>query len=534
MTRYGRASKAIFIPLVGLALLFPSLLQTSATSASVSTSASLPSAKSASVVTRGSLRIVNKAYVGGQAITYAGNLGVRGVRRIHLQTNMPNQGTSWNDLEGKKRWWTNRDGSFRFRTRALSMFNIRVRVKARRYATPAVNMVARSQDLTIDAPSRVDVGETFTLRVDTTPTLRYRPDLVGLPVFKGRELTLQRRTSSGGWRTLASSTVNKHGNGSFRVTPGVSGKTIYRVRQETWKKRGSWIGWFPSFPLPVQVGYSGSKVKAPAGRVTSEPASVDVSGALSARAASGGTAAQRYNWAPSMWDFAWEFGESLTSRPYRGTARPLRGWWQDRSYGSGRVAKHNGGMVLDSQRNRGGPGDFGTTTSTLKGNDMRYGRWEMRMRLKQFENNAANYRAIIELIPARARDYHCGAQNITVAEIRATQPQIRIGAKSLRRNREWSATRPFPNQDLQHAIAVEVTRRHVSWFVDSRVIGTVRSRAASPDVPLTLRYRLVGEGNREMNTINFISDWQRGFSLDRGRRVASGPALNRGTHGGGC
>ena len=61
MTRYGRASKAIFIPLVGLALLFPSLLQTSATSASVSTSASLPSAKSASVVTRGSLRIVNKA-----------------------------------------------------------------------------------------------------------------------------------------------------------------------------------------------------------------------------------------------------------------------------------------------------------------------------------------------------------------------------------------------------------------------------------------------------------------------------------------
>ena len=71
-------------------------------------------------------------------------------------------------------------------------------------------------------------------------------------------------------------------------------------------------------------------------------------------------------------------------------------------------------------------------------------------------------------------------------------------------------------------------------FVDSRVIGTVRSRAAVPDVPLTLRLRLVGEGNREMNTINFISDWQRGFSLDRGRRVASGPALKRGTHSGGC
>jgi hypothetical protein len=532
MTRFSRARKAVCLPLLGLALLIPALTITPATSSNAS-SASSASSASRAAGNHGSLRIVNKAYVGGQAITFAGRLGVRGVRRIHLQTNMPNQGSSWNDLEGNKRWLTNRDGSFRFRTRALSMFNIRVRVKARGHATRAVNMVARSQDLTIQAPNHVDVGQTFTLRVDTTPTLRNRPDLVGLPVFKGRVLTLQQRTSRGGWRTLDTSRVGDHGGGSFRVRPGVSGTKFYRVRQENWTKRGSWVGWLPSFPLAVRVGYAGSS-EAPRAQTAPARSSADLGGATTARSGSGGTAAQRYNWAPSRWDFAWEFGESLTSRPYRGTDRPLRGWWQDRSYGSGRVAKHNGGMVLDSQRQRGGPGDFGTTTSTLQRNSMTYGRWEMRMRLKQFENNAANYRAIIELIPARKRDYHCGAQNITVAEIRATRPEIRIGAKALRRNREWSATRSFPNQDLQHAVAVEVARGHVSWFVDGRVIGTVRSRAAVPDVPLTLRLRLVGEGNREMNTINFISDWQRGFSLGRGRRVSSGAALNGGTHGGGC
>lgn len=529
MTRFPRAFKAACLPLLGLALLIPALTITPATS---SASSSLTSSTSSSAVTRGALRIVNKSFVGGQGITYAGHLGVRGVRRIHLQTNMPNQGTSWNDLEGTGRWRTNRDGSFRFTTRALSMFNIRVRVKTRGHATPAINMTARSQDLTIEAPKRVDVGQPFTLRVDTTPTLRYRPDLVGLPVFKGRELTLQKRTAAGSWRTLAHSRVGATGMGSFRVTPGVSGTAIYRVRQETWKKGVSWIGWFPSFPLAVQVGYAGSRV-APRAAAAAPVSAADPEGMTMARAAAGGTAAQRYNWAPSLWDFAWEFGESLTSRPYRGTDRPLKGVWRDRSYGSGRVAKHNGGMVLDSQRNRGGVGDFGTTTSTLQGNPMNYGRWEVRMRLKQFEQNAANYRAIIELIPARKRDYHCGAQNITVAEIRATRPEIRIGAKTLRRDRQWSATRSFPNQDLQHAIAVEVTRGHISWFVDGRVIGTVRSRAAAR-VPRTLRLRLVGEGDREMNTINFISDWQRGFSLDRGRRVASGASLKRSKHGGGC
>ena len=43
------------------------------------------------------------------------------------------------------------------------------------------------------------------------------------------------------------------------------------------------------------------------------------------------TASGTNKWAPSLWDFAWERGQSLTDRPSRGSDR--RGWWSDRATG---------------------------------------------------------------------------------------------------------------------------------------------------------------------------------------------------------
>jgi hypothetical protein len=51
---------------------------------------------------------------------------------------------------------------------------------------------------------------------------------------------------------------------------------------------------------------------------------------------------------------------------------------------------------------------------------------------------------------------------------------------------------------------------------------------------MTLRFSLVGKGQQEMNRTQAISDWQRGFSLDRGRTVTSGKAPKRGSYTGGC
>jgi hypothetical protein len=51
---------------------------------------------------------------------------------------------------------------------------------------------------------------------------------------------------------------------------------------------------------------------------------------------------------------------------------------------------------------------------------------------------------------------------------------------------------------------------------------------------MTLRLSLVGEGEREMNRTQVISDWQRGYSIDRGRQVTSGQAPRRSSYSGGC
>ncbi|MFL6002207.1 MAG: hypothetical protein ACJ72P_05310 [Nocardioides sp.] len=489
-----------------------------------------------------SLTVSPRVYVGGQAVTYRGNLGVRGTRNIHLQINMGGSNT-WTDLPGT-RATTKADGSFSFTHPALSMFGIRVRVASGGTATPAITSDARSQDLVLDAPPKVNAGQNFTIRVDTTPTLLRRPDLPP-PVFEGRTLTLQQRVigqpddpSTWKWETVGTPTqTDASGNGQFTVTAGNTSPAVYRVRQEDWTRNGSEIGWFPSFPTHVEVvGASGPGVAAPSSATTASPDVVSTrrsTARAAARASGSTTASQKYGWRPALWDFAWEFGESLTSRPYRGTDR--RGGWLDSSNGSGRAAKHNGGLMLDSQRGVDGPGDFGTTVATLQGNPMTYGRWETKLRLKSPERNRSDYHVRFELVPSRAADYHCGGQNITVADLTPHGSTLTVGAKSFRGNRQWTAHAPIGSLLGPSAtFSVEVARGHISWFLNGRVIATVRDQAAVSDVPMTLRFSLVGKGQQEMNRTQAISDWQRGFSLDRGRTVMSGKALQRGSYSGGC
>ena len=481
-----------------------------------------------------SLSVSPRVYVGGQAITYRGNIGVRGTRNIHLQINMGGSNT-WTDLP-RSRATTRADGSFSFRHPALSMFGIRVRVASGRTATPAITSNARSQDLVLDAPSRVGVGQNFTIRVDTTPILPRRPDLPP-PVFPGRGLTLQQRVNGDSWKTLGTTVTDASGNGQFDVTAPNSSPAVYRVRQEDWTKNGSRIGWFPSFPTYVEVaGASGRTVTTTSGTTTasSQPLSTQGSTARVAAGASGAiTASQNYGWRPALWDFGWEYGESLTNRPYRGTDR--RGRWLDSSNGSGRASKHNGGLMLDSQRGVDGAGDFGTTAVTLQGNPRKYGRWETKLRLKSPERNASDYHVKFELVPALAADYHCGGQNITVADLTPHGSSFSVGAKAFRANRQWTSRSPIWSLLGPTAtFSIEVARGHISWFLNGRVIATVRDQAAVSDVPMTLRFSLVGNGQQEMNRTQAISDWQRGFSLDRGRTVTSGKAPQRASYTGGC
>ena len=66
------------------------------------------------------------------------------------------------------------------------------------------------------------------------------------------------------------------------------------------------------------------------------------------------------------------------------------------------------------------------------------------------------------------------------------------------------------------------------------MVATVKSTAAVSDVPMTMRITLAGDGQQEMNRTTLISDWQRGYSLSRGRATTNGHSLSRSTHDGGC
>jgi hypothetical protein len=497
---------------------------------------SLAPAAPATATVGGSLNVSPEKYVGGQAVTFKGRLGVSGKRTIWLQSYMGRPGDEWTRVEGF-RSETSGDGSFQFTYPAPSMFGIKYRVASSGRVTPAFTFDARSQDLvltTVPNSSGVVAGEAlagrpFTIKVDTTPVLTRRPDLPG-PVFIGRELTLQRRDAQGRWSKLGTTTTDSNGNGSFDVPASEAGCPVFRVRQERWTKGGSKVGWFPSFPTPVDVVASASSSSS-CSLPPAAPSDTTVPAQTASDHAAAATAGGTHKWGQSLWDFAWERGQSLTDRPSRGSDR--RGWWLDRATGLGRASQHNGGLLLDSQRDWSGRGDFGTTSATLQGNARKYGRWEAKMRVKRLEVGAGNYEAKIELVPARAEDYNCGARNITVASVKVGSSKVSIGARN--GGRQWKASRNIASPEAKAlAFAAEVTRGHITWFYNGDAIGSVRTGAAVSDVPLTLRMSLVGDPGREMNKTVFISDWQRGFDMDAGRSVTGGGSLRSSGFSGGC
>jgi hypothetical protein len=484
----------------------------------------------------GRLTVTPSSYVGGQRLTWTGNVGHSGARPLVMQAHMGRPGDVWSTVEGFSSS-TRADGSFAFTYPAPSMFNIRYRVKAGSYVSPSRLFYAKTQELTIrvtgqpenntNEPGKVDSGRSFGVTVDTTPENIYRsPDSRGLPVFRGRVLTLQRRVDGDTWRTLDASTVNAKGLGYFSGLNEPDGVVVYRVRAENVFTNGNRIGWTQSFPLYVFVGRQAQNALqqsavpvAPSMDTGQAPAAPD--------SAFGATASQRYGWQPALWDFAWESGQSLSSRPARGTNR--RGSWLDYSDGSGRAAKYNGGLSISSKRYNGaGAGDFGTTRATLQGNAATVGRWEASMRVRSaYERGGRAYNIAAELVPANASDYDCGSHNIQIASISPFSQRVRFGVRSPKYR--WNGTAIASTTPLArpYRVAVELSKRHITWFLNGAPIGSVTDSAAIPGVPMTLRLSLEGDGQAEMNQTSLISDWQRGFPISTAPSTVSQKKLVR-------
>jgi len=179
-----------------------------------------------------------------------------------------------------------------------------------------------------------------------------------------------------------------------------------------------------------------------------------------------------------------------------------------------------------------GTGHSGTVAATLTGHGRTVGRWEARVRAEQYSRGHTPFKVVWELIPTGA--YHCGARSIVLASYPLGGSRAHMAVHNGRsqftaaKKRDLSAG-PF------HTYAVEVTKSHVSWFVDTHVIRTERRPQALSGAELKVRFRLVAQGGHRMDPGRMQMDWVRYYSLQRkNARSIDAPAMQRSSYAAAC
>lgn len=474
----------------------------------------------------GTLSVSPSRFVSGQSLTWSGRLPVKGVRTITMQRFLNRPGDTWLNVDGFSAK-TKADGSFSFHYPAPDMIDIGFRVRSGKYVTKKLDLFPDQQDVVLWAEqsesgratptTRVQAGLPFVIVADTAPR-------DGAPVFPGRLLTLQRRVDRATWRTVGTTVAGPTGQGRFVDLTQGSGTTAYRVLEADVTTGRHRIGWYPSFPTYLTAGTQADRTAAGTGTPARRDRPTDPVSTHAPLARAATTAALRWRWGYPIFDFDWTSGESLTSKPWRGS-RP-RGRWTEYLAGTGRVAKRSGQLSVSSGRtDRYGSGNRGTTATTLHGNAQSWGRWEAKLRTVTL-TRGERYLVRAELVPERARDYDCGAHNITIAEVRQGESTALIGAA--KGTSRWTRTISLGNlESSSPAVAVELMADHVTWFVNSQPVGVLKAGKVTGGVPMTLRLSLVGSGDREMSNTTLLSDWQRAFPLNHSPGVVKGPALTK-------
>ena len=193
----------------------------------------------------------------------------------------------------------------------------------------------------------------------------------------------------------------------------------------------------------------------------------------------------------------------------------------------GYVRNQHGMLTLDTTRRS------GTVMATLTGSPRRYGRWEARVRTRQYGASGTPFRAIWELTPTRST--HCGARGIELSDYAIGAHASRMHVRNLP-SRDYTAAKRLALSDNQfHTYAIEVTRTHISWFVDTRVIRTERRSAARTGAAYNMRFRLQATRGAAMRQGRMQMDWARYYTLQRkDAKSINAPQLRRVHYAGAC
>lgn len=191
----------------------------------------------------------------------------------------------------------------------------------------------------------------------------------------------------------------------------------------------------------------------------------------------------------------------------------------------GLVRNQNGMLTLEAEG--------GDTTATLTRHARQYGRWEARVRARQYTTGATPYHVVWELIPTTGS--HCGARNLVLGDYVLGRNVASLHVRNTP-DLDFSASTALPLTDNEfHTYAIEVTRDHVSWFVDTRVVRTERRPAALTGATYAARFRLAGKPGARMNKSRMQMDWVRYYTLERpNARSIEAPQTTLGTYAGAC
>ena len=201
-----------------------------------------------------------------------------------------------------------------------------------------------------------------------------------------------------------------------------------------------------------------------------------------------------------------------------------RDWVQSKE---GRVKTQSGMLTVM------GTGKQDRITASANSVKARYGRWEARVRIRETNHDGRRYRAYWELIPTK--DFQCGAKSIVLASYRSQDRRV-TGAVRVPEKTQYSYSKRLAlHQGWFHTYAIEITKDHISWFVDTKVIHTERREDALRGIEYRPRFRLQGAKGEKHRTTWMQMDWVRHYDLSRpNAKSIKAPRMKKGVYKAPC
>jgi len=205
---------------------------------------------------------------------------------------------------------------------------------------------------------------------------------------------------------------------------------------------------------------------------------------------------------------------------------PLKSMWQVNR--PTMVRDQNGMLTINATQ------ASGSVVATALGHNRRYGRWEARVRGRQYGAAGTPFTAVWELVPMYG-GYHCAARNIVLSQYALDSSQTSMHVRNLPSADFHTSKALHLSGDTWHTYAVEVTPDHVSWFVDTRVVRTERRPAALSAAVFAARFRLVAGSTAPMRQGRMQMDWVRYYTLARkDAQSIEAPPLTTGSYADAC